>query len=212
MNYDDTAAKLANTKKQPPVKGAAAEINRLHRECCEGMRTTLEKAIEIGKRLAAQKKECGHGKWEAWVKANLTFSVSLAWRYMRCHENRANLAAVQDLTIAEFARLTDAPAEETKVKTLALQVVEPAPAAAQAVEPPPPALAKVVSAPGPKPMSEATHRDRIRENLTQACFHAWEIGLSDDELVGMLRALLANDQAKLLFAAVFGTRKDGDNH
>ena len=108
MKFDDAKTALARTKKQPPG-GAALEINKLHRECCAGIRTTLEKAIEIGKRLTVQKKKCGHGQWETWVKANLEFSVSLAWRYMRCHENRANLASVQDLTIADFARFTADP-------------------------------------------------------------------------------------------------------
>ena len=108
MKFDDAKTALTRTKKQPPG-GAALGINKLHRECCAGMRTTLEKAIEIGKRLTAQKKKCGHGHWLPWIKANLEFSHDVAADYMRCFGNRRNFASERNLTISDFARFVADP-------------------------------------------------------------------------------------------------------
>ena len=60
----------------PMSNGAVAEINRLHQSFCDGLRTTLQIAIQIGELLVEQKQKCGHGKWIPWIKANLE-SVSI---------------------------------------------------------------------------------------------------------------------------------------
>jgi hypothetical protein len=110
MNFDDTKGKL-KTKVDP----AAAKINQLHKECHEGLRTTIEKAIACGKLLAAQKEKCGHGKWTPWIEANLDFGDRQVRRYVRCYEYREKLpkrTSKSDFpSIEEFLRLTEEPKE-----------------------------------------------------------------------------------------------------
>ena len=76
------------------------------------MRTTLEKAIEIGRLLTAQKAKCGHGKWLPWIKANLEFGDRQAQRYIRCYDHREKLpkaTSKSDFTsLEEFLRLCEA--------------------------------------------------------------------------------------------------------
>jgi hypothetical protein len=105
MNFD--GSKLATTKK--PRNGVAAEINQLHKACYEGLRTTWQTAVQIGKLLSAQKAKLFHGEWAAWVGANLAFGPEQARRYMRCFENRgtlkANPTSKLDLTIEGAANV-----------------------------------------------------------------------------------------------------------
>ena len=99
----------------------AAEINLLHRRVYDGLRTTLQVAIQIGELLVAQKAECDHGEWIPWIKANLSFDRTMAARYTRCYHNRARLEVLNvdsspHLTIAEFARLKTESAKQEKKK------------------------------------------------------------------------------------------------
>ncbi len=59
---------------------AAQQINNLHHKM---VRTTAEKAFEIGSLLTLQKAKVGHGNWQVWVEENLDFSIATAKRYMR---------------------------------------------------------------------------------------------------------------------------------
>lgn len=98
----------------------ATKINQLHRHVYDGWRTTLRDAIEIGELLTAQKAECNHGAWIAWIGANLNFDRTMAARYMRCFRNRARLDVLNvdsgaHLTIAEFARVAPKSAKEEKI-------------------------------------------------------------------------------------------------
>jgi hypothetical protein len=64
----------------------AAEINREH-EAGEGAtRKGLEHFRAAGERLIRAKAQCGHGKWLAWLKANVRFSQQRASEYMRLAE------------------------------------------------------------------------------------------------------------------------------
>ena len=99
----------------------AAEINLLHRRVYDGLRTTLQVAIQIGELLVAQKAECDHGEWIPWIEANLSFDRTMAARYTRCYHNRARLEVLNvdsspHLTIAEFARLKTESAKQEKKK------------------------------------------------------------------------------------------------
>jgi hypothetical protein len=98
--------KIANSK--------AAEINRLHQSFCEGLRTTLQIAIQIGELLIAQKRKCGHGNWIPWIDENLEFTVNTAQEYMRCFYNRQllNNGSNHYLTITQLAHGVSKPAKE----------------------------------------------------------------------------------------------------
>jgi hypothetical protein len=71
------------------------------------MRSTVETAARIGELLVAQKKECGHGNWELWIKANLSLSQMTISRYIRCYKNldKINLTGTVDLSIEQAAQL-----------------------------------------------------------------------------------------------------------
>lgn len=100
--------------KQQIIKNRAQEINNLHSEICESLRTTVEKAIRIGELLVEQKKECGHGNWMSWVKNNLIFGHSTVTQYIRMFYNKAKLLLDSNLTFIELANNTIRPSiEET---------------------------------------------------------------------------------------------------
>jgi len=76
---------------QIPVKSAAVEINRLHREIIAAARQTLDNAILIGELLSREHERLQHGEWLPWVTSNLTFTERTARNYIRCFENRLRL-------------------------------------------------------------------------------------------------------------------------
>jgi hypothetical protein len=97
----------------------ATEINQLHNEFYQGLRTCLEKAIRIGGLLVEQKAELEYGEWIPWIKANLKFKTTQATRYMRCFrrraqiENEASEPHFQKVkTIEDFARISAKPTKE----------------------------------------------------------------------------------------------------
>src|SRR5271166_5351799 len=93
----------------------AVEINKLHSQFYEGLRTTLQFAIKAGELLVAQKRECGHGNWIPWIEANLKFSRVTAFKYMRCYYQRerlSNVKGTKHLTIEDIARVSAKPSKE----------------------------------------------------------------------------------------------------
>jgi hypothetical protein len=99
------------------------EIRQLHEEIGETLRTTLPKAIRIGRLLAEQKAETGHGEWAKWLKANVPFSERTAQDYMRFYARRAELKSAPGADI-RGARALLAIAS-TKAKPAPVSVVEP---------------------------------------------------------------------------------------
>jgi Protein of unknown function (DUF3102) len=81
---------------------APAEINRLHSEICDAVRTSIENAIRIGELLTEQKAVLKHGEWLPWLKANVQFTARTASNYLRVFENRLRLKSetISDLTDA----------------------------------------------------------------------------------------------------------------
>jgi hypothetical protein len=61
----------------------AAQINRCHNVGMEYVESGLEFYHEAGVALLKAKERCGHGKWLAWVKANLKFTGRRAQQYMK---------------------------------------------------------------------------------------------------------------------------------
>jgi len=73
------------------------EINRLYDEICSELRTTVQKAIRIGELLVAQKRECGHGNWLPWLRANVKFSKSTAENFMNAYKRKSKFPTVGNL-------------------------------------------------------------------------------------------------------------------
>jgi hypothetical protein len=71
-----------------PLLRAASEVNALHGELLAMGLEMIAKMIAIGEKLVFVKVQLGHGNWEAWVKANLTFTSRTARRYMEAFRHR----------------------------------------------------------------------------------------------------------------------------
>jgi len=80
----------------------AKEITRLHGEIIDRLKTSLKKAIRIGKLLTEQKSALKHGEFLPWVAANLPFTDRTARNYMRLYRERDRLKSetVSDLNSA----------------------------------------------------------------------------------------------------------------
>ena len=59
-------------------------------------RQTVAGIIAIGRELKWVKSNLEHGKWEQWVKEELGFHPTTAWRFMRAVDIWENLALTQD--------------------------------------------------------------------------------------------------------------------
>ena len=179
----------------------AAEINRLHGAFYDGLRTTLGIAVQIGELLVAQKKECGHGKWEVWVAANLEFSAVTAWKYMRCfyrQEELSNLKATKDFSIEAIAKVSAEPCEE-ELKEAASD--KPTPPKRELVFVPGqerpvllggrplPVMNGRIRTDNPKTF-DIPNRRQVESHLASACEFARRAGMSGDELLERLRALV----------------------
>ena len=93
----------------------ATKITELHNQLEQLMRTTLDKAIEIGGLLAEQKAELPHGQWGQWVADNLPFSDRVARDYMRFYERRDELKTANLADLTEARKYIAGP--ETKAQT-----------------------------------------------------------------------------------------------
>jgi hypothetical protein len=129
-------------KKSPSaIPGAADKINKLHDEFCASMRSTLQIAIDIGELLVEQKKQCGHGKWLPWVKANLRFSEATAKRYMQCYSNRdalRNRSPMSDLDITGALEIIATKARAKKTPRLKAPAATTPEITTEELKPPPP--------------------------------------------------------------------------
>lgn len=85
-----------------PAVDVAKRIAQLHSEICQSVRSTLDKAIEIGELLSDTKASLKHGEWLPWLRLNAPFTAKTAQNYLRLFENRERLKCetVSDLTQA----------------------------------------------------------------------------------------------------------------
>jgi hypothetical protein len=95
------------------VQSRLRELLSLHKEVLGAAHTTLKKAIRIGEILSEFKKALGHGKWVAWLAANVPFTDRTARNYMRVFDHRSELPeTISDLTCAY--RLLAEPKDATE--------------------------------------------------------------------------------------------------
>jgi hypothetical protein len=71
----------------------AEQINAEHASALSAARTALEHARRAGQLLAEAKKQCPHGQWLPWLKANVSFSERTAQKYLRLAERWEELTA-----------------------------------------------------------------------------------------------------------------------
>lgn len=190
MSFDDTKGKL-KTKVDPVV----TKINRLHQECCASMRTTLQKAIALGKLLVTQKEKCGHGKWLPWIEANLKFGERQVQRYIRCYDNREKLpkaTSKSDFTsLEEFLSLCEEPivAELVKPSREAQLINIPGQERPLLLGGKPLAISRgSLRTDSPEVVDRTPNLKRANEHLALACRFAQLGGISGEELTAMLQA------------------------
>jgi hypothetical protein len=90
----------------------AARINAAHEAVLSAAKAVVERAIEAGELVLAQKARLAHGQWLPWLAQNCpSIHPRMAQRYMRLAENRATLEAkttrVSDLSLRGALKLID---------------------------------------------------------------------------------------------------------
>jgi hypothetical protein len=104
MNYPQVSAATA-----------AEELNRLHREIEDKLRSTVQDAIRAGEILSKVKEQLRHGDILPWIKTNCNFSRQTADNYIRLFQYQSKLPSVSNLqeaykkveTLEEQAKLTE---------------------------------------------------------------------------------------------------------
>jgi hypothetical protein len=94
-----------------------ALIIKLHKELIVSARSSLKKAIEIGKLLTEQKASLKYGAWLPWIQESLPFSQPTAFNYMKCYEYREQLVQVNNLSAA-YKLLAPRKTEKEVVSTV----------------------------------------------------------------------------------------------
>jgi hypothetical protein len=91
----------------------AGRINAEHAEALSAARASLNHARNAGLLLLEAKKQCGHGRWLPWIKANVRFSERTVQTYMRVAkrwpEIEAKAQATADFTIEDGLKLLAEP-------------------------------------------------------------------------------------------------------
>ena len=93
-------------------KTLAQRITGLHTEIMENLKTSLEKALEIGELLVQQKECLMHGEFTPWMEKHLPFTVRTANNYMKLYHNREWLKTENVSSLADVYRLLKPPATE----------------------------------------------------------------------------------------------------
>jgi hypothetical protein len=118
----------------------AREIRVLHDQIAVSMRRSIEDAIRIGEILSVQKQDMDHGKYIAWIKAELPFSEDTAERYSRLFEHKDKIRSLRNLQEAYTAvkRLKSENRLKKGSSQEPLKAATPAPAGpASSIETPP---------------------------------------------------------------------------
>jgi hypothetical protein len=101
----------------------ASQINAEHAGVEGAVRKSLEHARTAGEALLRAKKQCGHGNWLPWLKANVQCSPKTATGYMRiAREWESNRQRVADLSfreaLAELSRRDEAEPESEVIEII----------------------------------------------------------------------------------------------
>lgn len=92
----------------------ANTVNAEHNELESMLKSSMARAVNIGRLLTEAKQLAGHGNWGAWLKNNCQFSERTAQNYMRVFASYPELsksATVADLTYKQALGLLTEPKE-----------------------------------------------------------------------------------------------------
>jgi hypothetical protein len=96
----------------------ATAINAEHGAALAAARSSLEHAKAAGEMLIRAKKQCCHGKWLPWLKANVKFSERTARGYMSVARrwDEVKSATVADLSLRDALTALARGAEEPEAE------------------------------------------------------------------------------------------------
>ena len=92
------------------------KANALHNEITESVKSSIQKAIQIGELLSKAKAEQPHGTWLEFVKANYTFSPRMAQNYLRLYRNKDELNAKPVSHLKDAINLLAEPKDDEPVE------------------------------------------------------------------------------------------------
>lgn len=110
-----TMSILPPPRKNSTIKSPASEIAQLHGEILAAAKTSLDKAIRIGKLLADQKSKLAHGEWLPWLESNVPFTSRTATNYMRVWSERDRLKSESLSDLDSAYRLLAPPPAATRL-------------------------------------------------------------------------------------------------
>lgn len=104
----------APTAQESVLAALASEINEAHDAFESTARRAVEHFIECGTKLLKVKASLGHGNFTNWMKANLTFGIRTAQRYMQAAE-RPKLRTKNDtVSFLTISAMRGAIADDTR--------------------------------------------------------------------------------------------------
>lgn len=85
------------------------------RECgIDGITSTSQNFIEIGKFLTIAKGKVEHGEWSDWLASNFKFTIRTADRFMQCAKRFPNWTPATNLTSSHMIELLPLKAADTE--------------------------------------------------------------------------------------------------
>lgn len=119
---EENMADFDELVKEEEAEKIAHEINAIKRTTAQNV---LASAMEIGRLLCEAKERVPHGAWGAWLRDNVSYSVSNANNMMRLYRERQKMNQIdifgnndvnmfEGLSVSQALALLDVPAEERK--------------------------------------------------------------------------------------------------
>lgn len=79
------------------MKDAATELDRLHSQIENKLRSTVQDAIRAGEILTQVKERLGHGEFLPWLNSSCSFSQRTAYNYLSVYSHSDKIATVANL-------------------------------------------------------------------------------------------------------------------
>lgn len=109
----DQAAPQAISAAESTASAIATEVNREHALATQHAERAIEHARRIGLLLIEAKRALGHGKFQSWLTANVSFSPRQAQRYMSAAHGRPlpvrKIAALPKCDTVSHLTIADIP-------------------------------------------------------------------------------------------------------
>lgn len=110
---DKAAPQAKTTDRNSTASAIATEVNREHALATQHAERAIEHARRIGLLLIEAKRALGHGKFQSWLTANVSFSPRQAQRYMSAAHGRPlpvrKIAALPKSDTVSLLTIADIP-------------------------------------------------------------------------------------------------------